>query len=89
MLRRRRVLLGVLILLALLVLCGFYSRATEIKKPWANLRWNHLGKRDMAEKIYITVKTSTKYHQQRLAPLLVTWMQRVKPHQVCVITTNS
>ena len=85
MLQRQQVLLGVLILLVLLVLCGFYSIATEIKMPWANFRWNHPSKRDMADKIYITVKTSTKYHKQRLAPLLVTWMQRVKPYQVYVL----
>ena len=76
MLRRKRVLK----LLVLLVLCGFYSIATEIIMPWANLHWNHPSKREMAEKIYIAVKTTTKYHKQRLAPLLVTWMQRVKPH---------
>ena len=68
----------------LLVLWGFYSIAKEVKMPLMNLRWNHPGTHDKADKIYITVKTSTKYHKKRLAPLLVTWMQTVKPHQVCV-----
>ena len=84
MLRRERVLLSVLILVVLLVLWGFYSIGRVIKIPLTNLRWNHPGMRDKADKIYITVKTSTKYHKKRLAPLLVTWMQTVKPHQVCV-----
>ena len=82
--RRNRVLLGGLILIVLLVLCGYYFIAKEVKMPLMNLRWNLLGSRDKADKIYITVKTSTKYHKKRLAPLLVTWMQTVKPHQVCV-----
>lgn len=32
--------------------------------------------------IYLSVKTSKKFHQKRLAPLLVTWMQTLNPHQV-------
>ena len=84
MLRRQRVLLGGLIFFVLLVLCGYSFIAKEIKMPLMNLRWNRLGNRDKADKIYISVKTSTKYHKKRLAPLLVTWMQTVKPHQVCV-----
>ena len=82
--RRNRVLLGGLILFVLLVLWGYYFIAKEVKMPLTNLRWNHPGTRDKTDKIYITVKTSTKYHKKRLAPLLVTWMQTVKPHQVCV-----
>ena len=84
MLRRERVLLSFLILVVLLVLWGFYSIVKEVKMPLMNFRWNHPGTHDKADKIYITVKTSTKYHKKRLAPLLVTWMQTVKPHQVCV-----
>ena len=36
--------------------------------------------------IYISVKTSTKFHNDRLAPLLVTWMQPLNPDQVSVCT---
>ena len=36
--------------------------------------------------IYISVKTSTKFHNDRLAPLLVTWMQPLNPDQVIVCT---
>lgn len=32
--------------------------------------------------IYLSVKTSKNFHQKRLAPLLVTWMQVLNPHQV-------
>ena len=84
MLRRERVVLSVLILIALIVLWNFYSITKEVKMPLMNLCWNHPCMRDKTDKIYITVKTSTKYHKKRLAPLLVTWMQTVKPHQVCV-----
>ena len=84
MTRRERVLLGGLILIVLLVLWGYYFIGKEVNVPLTTLRWNHSGTHDKADKIYITVKTSTKYHKKRLAPLLVTWMQTVKPHQVCV-----
>ena len=32
--------------------------------------------------IYISVRTARKSHRSRLAPLLVTWMQTIRPDQV-------
>ena len=34
--------------------------------------------------VYVSVRTATKSHQTRLAPLLVTWMQTVSPDQVSI-----
>ena len=38
--------------------------------------------------IYLSVKTSKRFHQKRLAPLLVTWMQALNPHQVRIDVIN-
>ena len=47
-----------------------------------------LGKRpqrhiiDYSSEVYISVKTTASYHEPRLAILLLTWMQTLKPKQV-------
>ena len=39
-------------------------------------------KLETLKSIYLSVKTSKKFHEKRLAPLLVTWMQTLNPNQV-------
>lgn len=40
--------------------------------------------------IHLSVKTAAKYHEERLALLLLTWLQTVQPHQVlqCCIRSS-
>lgn len=36
-----------------------------------------------SDRIFISVKTTSKYHSTRLPPILFTWLQNVLPDQVC------
>ena len=37
-----------------------------------------------SEDIFVSIKTTQKYHSTRLPPLLLTWLQTIHPHQVCL-----
>lgn len=39
-----------------------------------------------SEGIYVSVKTTEKYHRSRLQLLLLTWLQTLTPHQVNIVT---
>ena len=57
------------------------------RKLWKANPKNHSSKcyrvdLEKLNSIYLSVKTSKNFHQKRLAPLLVTWMQALNPHQV-------
>ena len=59
------------------------------RKVWKAYRKNRSSKcyqvdLEQLNSIYLSVKTSKNFHQARLAPLLVTWMQAVNPDQVRV-----
>lgn len=39
-----------------------------------------------SEGIFVSIKTTQKYHATRLPPILLTWLQTINPQQVCMCT---
>jgi hypothetical protein len=40
---------------------------------------------DGGEGIFVSIKTTGKYHETRLPPLVLTWLQTLQPEQVGVV----
>ena len=57
-----------------------FSKCITCSKEWRS-RSNFV---QVFRSIYVSVRTATKSHQTRLAPLLVTWMQTISPDQVSI-----
>ena len=43
---------------------------------------------DGSQGIFVSIKTTEKYHRTRLPPLVVTWLQTLQPEQVGVVIHN-
>ena len=43
---------------------------------------------DYSSAVYISVKTTVSYHESRLAVLLLTWLQTVRPEQVMALSSQ-
>ena len=43
---------------------------------------------DGSEGIFVSIKTTQKYHGTRLPPLVLTWLQTLRPEQVGVVIPN-
>ena len=43
---------------------------------------------DYSSAVYISVKTTVSYHESRLAVLLLTWLQTVRPEQVMALSNQ-
>lgn len=82
---------GLLVCLVITIFSGTNVKESNVElyssMPTHELWWKKMPKcyevkLETLKSIYLSVKTSKKFHEKRLAPLLVTWMQTLNPNQV-------